>query len=1014
MNVFGSDLAIRGDESLTDGVGAIVERLVLIPGPRSLCEIHADEEDYRWLCDWASRLTSFRLQGWLQGVNSRRLALSSSGVDLTFAEAAGCLLLLLASESARRNASEGRVWPTVIARFPEQTSRVLFAQGQPKGTFKDALEAVSRKLHLRHVFGIEGTQNYYISVYLQFGFTKLGLDRLPYWLAGHPSTQAISYLLGEGDGRLVSSSFVSFWNTLREYRKNNITKTRAQQILAHTPWTLPDWSDELIEQSGRHLELDAHVEEWESGDEQATQEFLELPRLQWKPPNPPRFLSSVVNLANFDLRADRYQIKAGSDLLATLLAGEMGSYFSHQREVNLPGSSSQLTASMVDDNGVVQASQLVKLWDASEDVQLVDLETGKRLDPYSDRLTQTRQYGLLISSDLDVEPPDLHFQEVGSGRDTKRLYLLHDRESRTVRVTLQGEEIWASPVIADTHPIRAEPNWARTVKTTVLPTEPMWLDRYIESSIRIAGIEDGCELRYVRFGGRPLDFQRGDGGDYLTEELDVTTDSSSWNSSGLPEVKVKLGLRRGNEPTVQVERTNILSVSGILRATDDRWQAVNGRDSITVAEAMQARYKVLLPGGAPAVDELALMEGPIFVRKLWRQPRPLGVLGGYGTPLEIRRPYNSEPGSQLVIANEVHDTGVLERVLVGDNLRIRLCLSHAVEPGPAHQIVVWNSGESAQVMSAAGIVNWQGDEWHAILPASYSEFDFVAIAYGGARIGTCWTGEPSLWSVVSSEDAALETAAMLKWMHAPIVAPNWLNAVRMLANRFPVPTLRAWLLDEGLPEGLVHEATDEHWRAAVRQVFSEWNPDSYSAWELIQALAGQSAEEPVSEALLALFREDPLLMGKIARQWMRSTDLPAVLSVKNKRELMESVRLLIAAVKDPEPQDMSPEEYHLLADDPKLLNEYAKALLNSAGSEDPVGGGADPFSQKEEELLRNASVSMGVDEYFLKPLVEQVTRTLDYNVLELQARRNAEAALTVAPFREYLGLRVLSSLVEEM
>ena len=164
MNIFRTDFAVHGDESLTAAAGAVVERLLSIPGPRSLCEIQADEEDYRWLCDWALGLTSFRLQGWLEGVNSRRIALSHSGINLTYAESAGCLLLLLASESARRNASEGRVWPAVRERFHEQAASALFVQGQPKGTFKDAIEAMSRKLDLRHVFGIEGTQNYYISV----------------------------------------------------------------------------------------------------------------------------------------------------------------------------------------------------------------------------------------------------------------------------------------------------------------------------------------------------------------------------------------------------------------------------------------------------------------------------------------------------------------------------------------------------------------------------------------------------------------------------------------------------------------------------------------------------------------------------------------------------------------------------------------------------------------------------------------------------------------------------------
>ena len=1013
MNVFRFDLAVHGDESLMAAAGAVVERLLSLPGPRSLCEIQADEEDYRWLCNWAFRLTSFRLRGWLEGMNSRKIALSHSGINLTYAESAGCMLLLLASESARRNASEGQVCPAVRERFPQQAANVLFVQGQPRGPFKDAIEAMSRKLDLRHVFGIEGTQNYYVSVYLQFGFTRLGMERLPFWLAGHPSTQAIFYLGNRGD-RLFSASFASLWNTLRDYRRNNITKTRALQALKQTPWILPDWAENLLEHSGRHLELDVENNEGESSGEQADPEFLEVPRLQWEPPNPPKFLSSVVNLADFDLSADHYQIRTGATLLATIVSGEQGAYSSLQNEVILPAGSSEFPVSMVDENGICQASHLLRLWDAGEDVQLFDLGNGRRLDPYDTRLASTRKYGLLTSKDLDIQPPALYFQEIGTGRDTKRMSLVSGNDDGTVRVTLRGEEIWTSVVDGGVPFRQPEPPWARTVAATVLPTEPVSPDHYERSVIKVTGIRADCELRYVRSGGKPLDFHAGEGGDYYSEEFDVTEDSTFWSSSGLPEVKVKIGLRLKDEPPISVERTNILSVSGVLRATDEGWQPVNGLNKITVNEAMQVPYKVLPPSGASPTRDLALMEGPIYLRRLWRQPRPLGALGGYGAPLEIRRAYNPDTHWQLVVANEVHDPGVLDRVLMGSNSRIRLYLSYPVEPGPGHQIVVWNYGEPVRVIDAMGNVKASGDEWNVTLPEFHSEVEFVAIAYHGTRIGSSWPSEPPQCSMVIDGDTALETAALLKWMHAPIVAPEWLSVVRLMALQHPVPTLRAWLLDEGLTASLRHQATEEQWRAVVRQVFSVWNPDGKSAWELIQALAGESGGDPVAEALFALLREDPLLMGKVARQWVRSRDLTGVPGLNTRRGLMEGVRSLIAEVKEPERQELSSEQYELLANNPQLLNQYANTLLNAEGPADANGAGGDPFLRKEEELLQHASAIMDVDVYFLKHLLEQVIGSLNYNTLEPRALRNLEAALTVSSFREHLGLRVLSSLIEEI
>ena len=242
---------------LSQAAGLVVGKVTLATVPRSLCEIQTDEDDYRWLCSWARQLTNYQLQGWLSGVNSRRVVLQSGSLVLSYAEAAGCLLLLLAAEAGRREASEGNLWAAVRRRFSEAAGRVVFAQGQPRREFKDALEAAARKLGLRHVFGIEGTQNYYLTVYLQFGFTQSGIGRLPYWLAGQPVSEAVSYLLGsEGKGERQSSrSFVRLWDTLRDYRRNNIRETSARQVLENNPWVIPDWADDLLEQAKLHLDL---------------------------------------------------------------------------------------------------------------------------------------------------------------------------------------------------------------------------------------------------------------------------------------------------------------------------------------------------------------------------------------------------------------------------------------------------------------------------------------------------------------------------------------------------------------------------------------------------------------------------------------------------------------------------------------------------------------------------------------------------------------------------------------
>ena len=1013
MRLFHKLSSIDGEDALITAASAVVEKVIKIPEPRSLCEIKADEDDYQWLCNWIGQVTPYQLRRWLEGINSRKIALKSGNLNLSYIEAIGCLLLLLASESARRRASEGQVWPAIRHRFAERPSSVLFVQGQPQRVFKNAIEAVARKLHLRHVFGIEGTQNYYLTVYLQFGFTQKGMERLAHWLAGQPSTQAIMYLLGDQGQSLVSRSFVKLWDVLRNFRRNNITEAQARRTLADNPWILPDWTDELLTQARRHHELGTAEAGQAGSGEQDPPQFLDNPRLCWNWPAEPKFTTSVVNLADFDLTAERYQVKSGTAVLTTLVATEDETYSSYPEKFVLPSEFPKPVVSILDSHGIVQASQLLELWDRNEDVEIFDLQTGKRLDAYDKQRTRDKEYGLLTSIDLEIEPSNLPFHTIGIGDNTKKLYLLSSSIEHPVRVILFGEEIWNSHIDGGALPKQPRPAWAETITTTLIPAR-VQLGHDERIHIRISGLGRDTELLYVRVGSKALDFRPEDKGIFLTEEFNIISDIVAQTSLAFPEIKTKLGIRHGAERTA-VEHANVLNVSGILRASDDGWQVVRHEEKLLVNDAKRIPFKLYFPGMGQEVDRFALLEGPVFLKKFWRRPRPLGQLGGYGAPLELRSPYNFTD-SKIVLATEVHDPGIFESVLIGDNAKIRLYFGHPIEPGSRHKIVLWDIGKPLVVLETVEHIKQQDSEWTFTIPdLSFSE-GFIALAYNGVKVGSWWPAKPD-WSSVSGGDATMETAALLKWMHSPIVSPAWLDNVRSFAQRYPAQTLAAWLLDEGLPSSLCHSTVDEEqWRAAIRQVFSGWVPDEISAWEIITVLGKSSPDDPISEALQVLLHQDPLLMGKVARVWIESSHLPCLGDAKDKQDLISRMRFLVAEL---EHQDEQGEQTFLLtegqevrlAQDPKLMRDLTNAWLKLPNA---PGSAGKSIKQREEELLIQASTSMSVDDHFLKDLVLRVIGPMDYYDLEDKDKFNTETALTTAPFREYLGLRVLSHLLLEI
>ena len=121
----------------------------------------------------------------------------------------GLLFLLAVVYVARRQASEGQIWPAVGAGIQLSSSiadLMFLGNGHPRPELKALLEKCCRHYRLRHIFGDDGAQEWFGSIYLQFGFTRRGFTKmLPEWLMGYSQPKTISRLLE--DQRLQSESF---------------------------------------------------------------------------------------------------------------------------------------------------------------------------------------------------------------------------------------------------------------------------------------------------------------------------------------------------------------------------------------------------------------------------------------------------------------------------------------------------------------------------------------------------------------------------------------------------------------------------------------------------------------------------------------------------------------------------------------------------------------------------------------------------------------------------------------
>ena len=339
------------------------------------------------------------------------------------------------------------------------------------------------------------------------------------------------------------------------------------------------------------------------------------------------------------------------------------------------------------------------------------------------------------------------------------------------------------------------------------------------TSLYVYGLDDDTVLNYVRAGSLPLHFEKGFGG-YTTQEFNVI--DFALPRSGSYELAVRLGLRNGNF-LERISRTLVLDANGVVRmSSGDKREVVDPRKPLSVHDAGRYVYKVVVrPEFIDQRADLQIVEGTSVVSRFPIRPRPLHSLAGYGEKLWVSRPI--QPQRVLTISGETHDTGVLAGLLYTRFGKSRLYLHYSLEPDKDHQIIFWKPGSPPVIHSARDVIE-QSNESHTEWDVSHGSFSnqdtFLGVAYCGERVGGWWPED--IRSIASVPDAtALETFAILRWLHAPILAQQWRQAVLELIVKNRYQVFEAWVEERGLPDGMKQNQTDRSWMTVVKQLERE-------------------------------------------------------------------------------------------------------------------------------------------------------------------------------------------------
>ncbi len=950
----------------------------------SLVELRPDQEDYAWLCDWMRHLSSGVAARCLEGQWRK---FTQDELIFSYSAGIGALLLMSAVEVARREATLGSLWTAVgWGPFPETTRAQLFVQsyrfssaasrsasnetfrppfflqGYPTRAYKDAVEQAARWLHLRHVFGIEGVQNWYDTVYLQFGFSRPGLlRRLPEWLVGQGQTQSIQQLLS---GPMRSQTFCTLWEALRYFRYNNWTEVQIRALLRGNPWVLPEWADDLVKGARAKLYLsDGSGPITAPSDEDIQEPFLGPPRLRWDLAHPPRFFCEVTNLAELGLQEDWYDIVIAGQVCGRLRRAADGSYLASTDDIELPDIAPLLAARLVAPDGQAVQSLTLELWDANEDVTAFSARSGERFDPWKQVMRPQAGVFLLLAADLSLKP-EVRTWHVFS-EPARKLYYLAPDWSQETRVLLENQVLW-QPYLTGPPARTPERTLSRAIRVQPYsPGDHLFFGERVRLAITLP---EGLSLTFVRTCGQPLTFEELRSNQALTEPLTVTP--KLFTLEEVCRIELLLGIKTGST-TTSLHHFVELPLTGAAVLTAQGWTALRAGDALELEQGRLQPVKVFVMD----IDRWVLLEGDLWVGRLWKTPRPLGALSGFGAPLQLCEGAYNHYQEPRVLAREVTDHGILTSVEVDaishPARTVALQLSRSIEADAQHTIQWWDQNGTFQTLvpeccELQGQAMW----WLASVGAGLTEPLAVALAYNGLRLGSWWSAHWHRLLRLPMRQPPQTVAALLRWFHLPLLGHTFQEAVRRFAFTYPGETLAAWVGESGLPHPLQWSEVDDGWLSAVRTIFWSGPPDSTPIRQVIGPLlpedGGETPQEFLPTLAWKLLRVNPLLMGLIVKRWAMEEGISRW-GASNVRALLHQLRYDMAEATS---------SFHLHSDRARLLEQVAVTMS------------VDPTFVERALIGRALSLFQG-----------QATSHLD--------QENLAVAMNVEPFRRLLGVRVL-------
>lgn len=818
----------------------------------SLQELAWVPEDHAKLLRWAQIGTvSF------QSLSSQRIKYREA--SFTGLDGIGFAFLALCSHVAQRSAVEGDMWSHVSASVGPQLRPVLFGgSGSPKRYLRDATEDICRKARIRHAFGREGEQSWLRTVFLQFGLSRRGYKRLPFWLGqGALLPVAVQDLIGK-HSKLYSQTFSSLWMVLQRYRWGALGQSEANAALDGNPWIRHEDQLDLLASTVSRRDVEPAQPGQEDGEDQDTAiTVLSVPRLRWTAavplfeiglqPTPPAWMDG-----------QRYTLTILDQRVSILRTEAEWRMDNAEGILEIEPNQSVVHADLIHRGVSALADPIeIHLTPAPDPFGLYDLATGKLIDHAARGRDFNRPTAILCRAGITLEPSSREFYR--AFRAEWIFWAFRDGLPANLEIRDGELVIWSR---AQTYR-EATAGAGRTNRMEVCSFGGWWGE-----TVRVSvAATQGLQLLRIRVG---------------TQRIDLVPTGQGRFQGSLP-------LLAGNNysSTAQIEyinegrleqRTADLSLSrvnGVALEKETGWQSFESSLDIDIEYFQERRLLARLPsdweGETRLPEDWVFLEGDHFCQRPRRTISSLrDSLYGVGEPLWLSLgPYNySSPGRRLT--RGLLNSGVIRRVIgVADVWELQL--RKPIDLGEEHALWVWLVGEECPRQLRRDQWSQRDSVCEISLGVDQSPAGF-AVSYCGAWLGarTASSGLGGFQGIMECTRSWITTAKWLRWWQAPLLHESLRRQLKITSRGDPVSTLVAWLTGDSPGAGAEYsDSQEDAWLSVARGALWGWRPTAGHCSHAIFSLGMMTGDPEVDlstcwggfESLLAA---NPMLLAQLS------------------------------------------------------------------------------------------------------------------------------------------------------